>query len=144
MKANYSVSAERSNNVISLNQLVNNFVSSTLPAACQKNTQLVNEVEQEIALSSRMQNVFDVMEELLSTVVANSQNGNIHISADRFRDIVILEIQERNNNNGYALSYQIDNIGPDAAAIGGHISIAGHQKKITTISFSFPYQGQVT
>lgn len=86
-----------------------------------------------------MPGIFSVMKELLTIVVSNSKNGKIYISAERFRDVIILDIQERNNNNGYALAYQVSNIEREAAAIGGHISMLEPRKKITTVSFSFPF-----
>jgi hypothetical protein len=85
-----------------------------------------------------MQQVITVMKDILTTVVANSRNGNIHITAERYKDVVIVEIQERNNYNGYALSFSIGSIEPEAASIGGHLTIRGQQQKVTTISFSFP------
>ncbi len=124
----------------SLQQLVNNMVKSSLPAANHKNTHVVNEVEQGIALGTTMQHAIGIMNDILTTIVANSRNGEIHITAERFRDVITLEFQERNNYNGYALAYSIGSIEPDAASVGGHISMSGSQKKVTTISFSFPYQ----
>ena len=124
---------------ISLKQLVSNLVCNSLPAARHNNTCVVNEVEQGIALGTDMHKAIDVIGDILHTVVANSRNGNIHITAERFRDIVILEIQERNNYNGYALAFSIGSIEQDAASAGGYISMKGPQQKVTTISFSFPY-----
>ena len=123
---------------ISLQQLVSNLVNSSLPAAKHNNTHLVNEVENGVALGTRIHNAIPIINNLLTAVVANSRNGEIHISAERFRDVVTVEIQERNNYNGYALAYSIGSIEPDAALVGGHISIKGSQQKITTISFCFP------
>jgi hypothetical protein len=123
---------------ISLQQLVSNLVNNSRSAARHNNTNVVNEVELGIALGMSMQHAIGIMSDILTTIVANSRNGEIHITAERFRDIVTLEFQERNNNNGYALAYTIGSIEPDAASVGGHISITGPQKKITTITFSFP------
>ncbi len=125
---------------ISLQQLINYLVNSSLPAANSNNTHVVNEVGQGIALGASMHNAIAVMKDLLYTVVANSRNGDIHITAERFRDEVTLEIQERNNYNGYALAFSIGSLEPDAASLGGHISINGPQQRVTTISFSFPNQ----
>jgi|CXWL01.1.fsa_nt_gi hypothetical protein len=123
---------------ISLKQLVSNLVNSSLPAANHNHTCVVNEVEQGIALGADIHKVIAVIRDLLTATVANSRNGEIHITAERYRDVVILEIQERNNYNGYALAFSIGSIEPEAASVGGHISIKGPQQKITTISFSFP------
>jgi hypothetical protein len=125
---------------ISLKQLVNNLVSNSLPVALDHQSNLVNEVEQELVLGDESRRIMSIMKDLLHTVVSNSKNGEIHISADRYNGVVILQIQERNNYNGYALAYSIGSIEPDAVKIGGHISINGARQKITTISFSFPMQ----
>ena len=121
-----------------LQNLVHTMVSNYLAAANRNNTQVLNDVKQEIPAGPTMQKAAAVMNDLLATVVANSRNGEIHITAERFNDVVVVEIQERNNYNGYALSYSINSLAPDAAALGGFISIRGPQQKITTISFSFP------
>lgn len=123
---------------ISLQQLVSNLLNSSLPAAKHNNTHLVNEVENGVALGTRIHKAIPIINNLLTAVVANSRNGEIHISAERFRDVVTVEIQERNNYNGYALAYSIGAIEPLAHSFGGHIRINGPQKRVATISFSFP------
>jgi hypothetical protein len=122
----------------SLQHLLNTIVSNYLPAATRNNTQVLNEVKKEISVGTTIEKAVAVMSDLLAMVVSNSRNGDIHITAEKFKDVVIVEIQERNNYNGYALSSSIHSIAPEAAALGGHISINGPQQKITTISFSFP------
>lgn len=123
---------------ISLQQLVSNLVNSSRSAARHNNTNVVNEVELGIALGTGMQHAIGIMNDILTTIVANSHNGEIHITAERFRDVVTLEFEERNNNNGYALAFSIGSIEPVAASIGGHISMKGQQRKVATVSFSFP------
>lgn len=130
------------NTPVSLQQLVSSLVSGFLPAATHHHTQLVNDVRQEIALGAQNQSALAVISDLLNTVVENSRNGEIHITADKYRNVVILNIEERNNYNGYALSYSVGAIEPAAASAGGHISITGPQKRIITITFSFPDSSQ--
>ena len=99
----------------------------------------MNDVEQGVVILNDDSNVITILHELLDTVVKNSRCGDIHITAERYSDVVIIEIQERNNYNGYALAFSIGSIEPDAALVGGHISMKGQQQKVATISFSFPY-----
>jgi hypothetical protein len=122
----------------SLQQLVAKLVNDSLPTAFHNKTNIVNEVEQEVVIENNSEKVITVMKDLLQTVVQNSNNGDIHIYAECFRDIIILQIQERNNYNGYALSFSIGAMEPDAINAGGHISIDGPGKRVATISFSFP------
>ena len=125
---------------ISLQQLVNNLVNESLCTAYHNKTRIVNEVAGDFVLGTNDENVVAVIKELLSVTIFNSSNGEIHVSAERYRDMVILLIEERNNNNGFALSFSIGSIEPEAAKIGGHIVIEGTRKKRTLITFSFPVQ----
>lgn len=124
--------------IIPLQQIVGNLLYDSLTAASHNKTEVSNEVGREIELSSNAGKAVMVIEEILRTVIGNSRNGEIHITADRYKDIVVLQVQERNNYNGYALAYSIGSIEPDAAAVGGHITIKGQRQKIATICFSFP------
>ena len=127
---------------LSLHQLVNNIVSDYLPAALVHQTRLINEVERQLVIDNQDAQAITIISELLSTVINNSNRGDIHVSAERYGDVIIFNIQERNNYNGYALSYSIGAIEPEAVSVGGHIVIRGAQQKVTTISFSFPIVAQ--
>lgn len=125
---------------ISLQQLVNNLISNSLSCAIRNRSTVVNEIDKGIVIGATEPKIPEVLEELIATVVANSCNGEIHFTADVYRDVMTVQIQERNNFNGYALSFSVNSIEAEATSLGGHISINGPQKKITTISFSFPNQ----
>jgi glucose-6-phosphate-specific signal transduction histidine kinase len=123
---------------ISLQLLVNRLVSSSQGMAFRNKSTVVNEVPRDIHVVADKSKVVPIIEELLTTVVTNARNSQIHISADRYKDIVILNIQDRNNYNGYALAFSIMSIESQINEAGGSLIIDGKQKKIATISFSFP------
>jgi hypothetical protein len=125
---------------VSLNQLIKSLVENTQQMAVQHHTRIVNEVDRHLWLGAGASQLSKVLQELLDAVILNSKEGDIHISADRFKDMVLLHIEERNNYNGYALSFSVGSLEPDAARIGGHISIEGERKKEAIIQFSFPGQ----
>ena len=125
---------------VSLNQLIKSLVENTQPLAIQHHTRVVNEVDGRLLLGEGALQLSSVLEELLDAVILNSREGDIHITADRFKDMVLLHIEERNNYNGYALSFSVGSLEPDAARIGGHISIEGERKKEATSQVSFPGQ----
>ena len=122
----------------SLQSLITDMVDHSQSAAVHNHTHVVNEVARNIELDPSMVKAAAVIEDILKTVIGNSRNGEIHITADRYRDLVVIEVQERNNYNGYALAFSIGSIEPAALSLGGHISIKGQQQKVATISFSFP------
>ncbi len=121
-----------------LRNLVNQLVSDSLATAVQQKSIIVNEVPSNMHIAADEAMLSPVIGELLATVVANSKKGSIYISAERFSDVVIFSIQDRNTNNGYALAYSIKSIEPMAAELGGFITIKGQQQLETTISLSFP------
>jgi hypothetical protein len=140
MENQFSVTTGAYRVPLSLQQLVSNLVSHSLPAAHQKNTMVLNEIGQGIVLGAAMNKTITLIHDLLHLVVANSRNGEIHISAERLRGQVILKIQERNNNNGYALAFSIGTLERDAVSAGGYLSMISPQQIVTTICFSFPCQ----
>ena len=89
-------------------------------------------------LSKDRAGIAPVIRDLLSTVIVNARNGQIYISADRFRDITTLYVQERNNYNGYALGYSVRTLEQEAAVHGANISINGEQQRVVTVAISFP------
>jgi hypothetical protein len=123
---------------VSLQLLINQLLTPSMPKAFHSKTLVINEVARNIELSRDNAAIAPVVRDLLSTVISNARNGQIYISAERFRDIVTLQIQERNNYNGYALGYSVRTLEQDAAAYGASISINGEQKRVVTISISFP------
>ncbi|MBC7948217.1 MAG: ATP-binding protein [Chitinophagaceae bacterium] len=125
----------------SLQSLINHLLRHSLNDMLRSSdSSVMNEIPAELSLVADERKVTPVIRELLATIVRNAKKGRIHIRAERFRDIVILEIQDRSNYNGYALDYSMRAIEPLARTIGGYISVKGQQQLDTTISFSFPNQ----
>lgn len=123
---------------IPLQQIVNNFMGAINSSARQNKSAVMVEIDNRVKIGYRNTKAISIINELVETVVRNSKNGEIHITADRFSDLIIFQIEERNNYNGYALSYSIGSIEPEAAVVGGHITIKGARQKVATISFTFP------
>jgi hypothetical protein len=125
---------------VSLKQLINQLLGNSMATAFRSHSLVINEVSRDIQLSKDKAAVVPVLRDLLATVVANARKGNIYISAERFRDILTVQIQERNNYNGYALGYSVHAMESDATMVGANISIQGEKQLVTTISFSFANQ----
>jgi hypothetical protein len=125
----------------SLQSLINHLLRHSLSDTLRRSdSSVMNKIPAELYLAIDENKVTPVIKELLTIVLTNARKGRIHIRAERFRDIIILEIQDQSNYNGYALDYSIRAIEPMARMAGGYISIKGQQQLDTTISFSFPNQ----
>ena len=123
----------------SLQSLINHLLRHSLSDLLrQSDSSVMNEIPAELCLAVDERKVEPIIRELLVAVLNNARKGRIHIRADKFRDIVILDILDQSNYNGYALEYSVRSIEPLARGVGGYISIKGKQQLKTTISFSFP------
>jgi len=123
----------------SLQSLINHVLRHSLSELLRNSdSSVINEIPENVYLSVDERKVQPIITELLTTVLINARKGRIHIRAERFRDIIILEIQDESNYNGYALENSIVSLEPLARLVGGYISIKGKHQLETTISFSFP------
>jgi len=126
---------------ISLQSVINHLLRHSLSDLLRSSdSSVMNEISSNLYLAISETRVTPVIKEVLATVLANARKGRIHIRADRFRDIIILEILDQSNYNGYALENSIHSIEPLARTIGGYISIKGNHQLETTVTFSFPNQ----
>lgn len=135
---NKDVAGDSTFTSISLQLLLNKLVNN-LPETIALNKIVVeNEVSSEFKMLADQSQVLPVIDEVLTTVVANARNTSIFITAEKFSDIVTLNFEDRNNYNGYALSFSLMSVGQHARFVGGNINIQGAQKRVATVSFSFP------
>ena len=123
---------------ISLQQLINQLLDNSMATAFRNKSIVINEVTNDLMIAKDKITMAPVMRDLLATVIANSNNGQIYISAERFRDIITIQVQERSNNNGYALASSLRIVEAAAALVGGNLTINGAQQRVVTISLSFP------
>jgi len=123
---------------ISLRKLISRLVSSISHSAAVNKVFLLNEVSAEYRIPNEQVKVISVIKELLAAMVSNARDTCISVTAEKYTDIIILNFEDQNNYNGYALSFSLMAIEQHARFAGGDISIDGAQKKVATVSFSFP------
>ena len=124
---------------ISLRKLISRLISSLSHSAAINKVFVLNDVPAEFRIPDEQVKVISVIKELLTTMASNARNTCISVTAEKFTDIIILNFEDQNNYNGYALSFSLMAIEQHARFAGGDISIVGAQKKVATVSFSFPY-----
>lgn len=134
-----SVSAPMPVSGTSLQTFIDHLLFHPLAESVRRsNSQVINEIPADFSLRKDEAKIFPVIKELLTAVLLNARKGNITVRAEKFRDIMILEIEDCNNYNGYALDYSLRSLETLARLAGGHISAKGQQQLVSTISFSFP------
>jgi hypothetical protein len=107
-------------NGISLRKVVSRFVSSLSHSAAVNKVILLNQVSSEFRLPDEQVKVISVIKELLATMASNARDTCISVTAEKYRDIIILKFEDQNNYNGYALSFSL-------IAIEQHARFAGRR-----------------
>lgn len=124
----------------SLFTMVNNLCSELMPMALRSKSVLVNEIDADLFTVAQENTIAPFLREVVSAVLRNARFGRIHISAEKFADVITILIEDQNNYNGYALSSSISQLEPLARVMGGFLSLKGAQQLTATVSFSFPDQ----
>jgi len=124
----------------SLQSLVNSIIDQEIKEAFRLRTILINQVPFGLITIADTSSIRPIIHKLIAAVVRNSKNGEVHITADRFRETMSIIIEERNNYNGYALAFSLRSIEPLARLVGGYISVRGQYELNATITFCFPNQ----
>lgn len=123
---------------IPLQQLIDGLVGNSLPVAVQRHSVVVNEVGRGVFLRNLDEKLVTLLDEVLAAVIANSQKGDIRIRAEVMKNQLVLSITDRNNYNGFALSWSIGALAAEANRIGGSLDINDPRRLETTVLFSFP------
>ncbi len=123
---------------ISLRLLINSTIGHLTGIINKNKITIDNSVSPDLAIYLQQNKVAAVIYDMMAIIISNARNTTICISADRFRDIIIVNVEDHNNYNGYALSFSLMTIEADATKAGGSLCIHDAQKKVTTVSFSFP------
>ena len=126
------------NRRIPLQLLVDGLVGNSLPVARLRRSAVMNEVGRGVSLRSLDEPLHILIGDVLSAVITNSRDGDIHIRCSRRQDHFVLTITDKSNYNGYALSFSIGALARDAGKMGCFLSIENPTRLVTTISLSFP------
>ena len=128
---------------ISLRLLINSTIGHLTGIINKNKISINNCVSVDLAICLEQNKVAAVIYDMMAIIISNARNTAISITADRFRDIIIVNVEDGNNYNGYALSFSLMGIEADATMAGGSLCIHDAQKKVTTVSFSFPNNASV-
>jgi hypothetical protein len=128
---------------IPLQSLVNRLLGLSSKHNSYLSSFISNEVPYDFMVIGDENKLSPVIKDLLTVIVMNARNGDIHITAEKFNDMATIQIEDRNSYNTYAVASRLQSIEPDARKLGGHIDLKGKNKLISTVSFSFPSYPQL-
>jgi hypothetical protein len=122
---------------ISLHFLINSMIAHMRATMSTNNIRIENNVSPLVIVHIEDDKMSSVIYDMIETVVSNARNTSIGITAERFSDLTVVSIEDRNNFNGYALSFSLISVEAEARMAGGTLLIRDVQKKVATVSLSF-------
>ena len=125
-------------NQLSLRLLLDKMVGDLPETVFQNKTSVKNKVDSEFFMINDAVTITPVIDQVLNTILLNARDTSINITAERFAGIIILNFEDPNNYNGYALQFSLLSVGQSARHVGGDINIYGAKQREAVVSFSFP------
>jgi hypothetical protein len=121
-----------------LNRIVAAILEDITPEAVLRNSFFINEIPGTIVLSANESALSEMLRNLLNTVVTNTENSCIRVTAGAYGGIAFLTIKDSGNFNNYNVNCQLKELQPLARKIGGCISFVRQRVIAPSIAFSFP------
>ncbi len=123
---------------ISLRQFVTDLLNNSLGAAEENMTTVSNVVDEGVILQGLDAQKCDLIEMIIHKVISNSRNGEIYISSEFTQNRLELRVTDRNNFNGYGLSFSMGSIAVHANRAGAWLQLINPRQREASIVLSFP------
>jgi hypothetical protein len=122
---------------IALHQIVDQLVLGLLPRTARQKSLIINDIKEQMFVSTDNNMVASVLGCLLNTTVDNTQNNCIRISAKLFGNITLVHVKNNDISHQAAITKSLSQIQPLAQKLGGCISITNNKVRGTTVAFTF-------
>jgi hypothetical protein len=121
-----------------LHELADFLVSKFVRIAASNRSVFVNEIPTRLPLSADKQMLTSVLNGLFSAVITNATDSCIKLSAKRFGNSVLLQVEKSSGLKNSSFENEVRKLQPLAAKMRGSVEVTRHRKKLTTITFGFP------
>jgi len=119
-------------------QLVRIAADKSKLTAVQRNSFIINDVPRDFQIISDESILAAILNNLLSTVVSNTENSCIRIKATEYEDIISIYIRDNSSYSNYAVNANLEQAKILARKMNGSLTIRNMEEKFTTILLSFP------
>jgi len=119
-------------------QLVRIAADKSKLTAVQRNSFIINDVPRDFQIISDESILAAILNNLLSTVVSNTENSCIKIKATEYEDIISIYIRDNSSYSNYAVNANLEQAKILARKMNGSLTIRNMEEKFTTILLSFP------
>jgi len=122
---------------IDLQQLVGQLMLTFNACACRKNSQMVNNIREQMAVHTDKLMLACVIGNLLYNTIVRTENDFIEVSAKSFSHVTLIHIRKSENLFEEDIAKSFMPVKALAERLGGCISVSSHRTKGTTVAFTF-------
>ena len=122
---------------VALHLMINQLSVSTMPSATRRGSYIMNEIPSEIYVRADSQKLATVLGTLLNTVISQSSDSCIRVSAKPFGDVMLVHIRDHHNLSGRRFNVCLGQAQKMAEIIGGTVTVNEYREAETTIALSF-------
>jgi hypothetical protein len=121
---------------IGLHLMVNQLTVSNMPNATKRRNQLLNEVPPELSINTDSHKLAAILHTLIFTVLGQSQDNCIRISAKAYDNVTIIHIEDNKKLAGSIFSGHVGRAQQMAESIGGTVLLNEYREGRTRIAVS--------
>lgn len=122
---------------ISLKELVSYLVDIYQPVAVKQNSFIINDVSESFSVNADEKLLTSLSSDLLSVILSHSQSSCIRVSARHHNNVVLLNIKTNDGSDFFKSICSIREIKALAEKLGGCITLNHLRKASNTITISF-------
>jgi hypothetical protein len=126
---------------VSLYDLIDNTIRSSLPFALRSHNLILNEISSNFSVHCDKQTLSEVIRQVLNAIMEFSKSSYIRISAKRYHEIVLIHFKDFNILSKTQAPYKLQPIQPLASSIDGYVGVTSFRQYETTIALSFADKG---
>jgi hypothetical protein len=126
---------------VSLYDLIDNTIRSSLPFALRSHNLILNEISSGFSVHCDKQTLSEIIRQVLNAIMEFSKSSYIRISAKRYHEIVLIHFKDFNILNKSQAPYKLQPIQALASTIDGYVGVTSFRQYETTIALSFADKG---
>lgn len=135
------IQVAREQRSVSLFDLIDNIVRSSLPFALRNHNLILNEISSGFNVHCDKDSLTGIVRGVLDAIMEFSKSSYIRISARRYHEIVLIHFKDFNILNKTQAPYNLQPVQELASKIDGYIGITSFRQYESTIALSFADKG---
>jgi hypothetical protein len=122
---------------ISLCKCINQVIVDLQSGTSEQNNTIINDVQKEMLVSTDKETLTTILTCLLNTMVINTQNNKIHLSAKLIGNITLMHIRSIHAAFSDEITESLKKTESLAERLGGCITISNNSVHGLTLAFTF-------